>query len=345
VIQYGQNSSRSVDGKRRGVHSFETFQEATVRNFIGIAIFLLALTVSMRAKPPQGLAAQPPSWAFPVPDKTPPTGFEDAPQKHVPGSSQTYDRPRIDPFSPPDWFPDEHSPMPPIVRQGSGKAVQACAYCHLASGSGHPQSANVAGLPVGYFLQQLADFKSGDRKDGLMNPYARALSDDDARQAAEWFASLTPRPWVKVVETDTVPQTFVFITRERYPVPGGGTEPLGNRIIEVPEDPARSLSYDSHSGFIAYVPVGSIARGEALVSTGGSGKTTACATCHGESLTGVAEVPRIAGLFPTYIFRQLYTFKNGDRTGTSAELMKGVVAHLTEDDMVDISAYVGSLKP
>ena len=312
---------------------------------IGIVIFLLTIPVSIGAKPPQGQEAQPPVWAFPVPDKTPPAGFEDAPQKHVPGSSQTYDRPRIDPFSPPDWFPDEHSPMPPIVRQGSGKTVQACAYCHLASGSGHPQSANMTGLPVGYFLQQLADFKSGERKDGLMNPFARALSDDDARQAAEWFASLTPRPWVKVVETDTVPKTFVFMTRERFVVPGGGMEPLGNRMIELPEDPAGVLSYDPHSGFIAYVPVGSIAKGEELVKTGGSGKTTRCDTCHGESLAGLAEVPRIAGLFPTYIFRQLYTFKNGDRTGTSAELMKGVVMHLSEEDMVAISAYLASRTP
>jgi cytochrome c553 len=316
-----------------------------VKNFIGIVIFLLTLAVSMGANPPQEQEVQPPSWAFPVPDKAPPAGFQDAPLKHVPGSSETYDRPRIDPFSPPDWFPDEHPPMPPVVQHGSGKAVQACAYCHLASGSGHPQSANLAGLPVGYFLQQLADFKSGVRKDGLMNPFARDLSDDEVQQAAAWFASLAPRPWVKVVETETVPQTFVFITRERFPVPGGGTEPLGNRIIEVPEEPAKVLSYDSHSGFIAYVPVGSIAKGEELVKTGGSGKTTRCASCHGETWTGIGEVPRIAGLFPTYIFRQLYTFKNGDRAGTGSELMKGVVAHLSEDDMVDIAAYLGSRAP
>jgi cytochrome c553 len=317
----------------------------------GTLTLLLVLAVSMGAKPPQQ-AAKEPSWAFPapVPGQPVPAGFQEAPLKHVPGSSQTYDRPRIDPFGPPDWFPNEHPPMPEIVRHGSGKSVQACAYCHLASGSGHPQSANLAGLPVAYLLQQLAFFKSGERKDGLMNPFARNLSDEDARQAAQWFAALKPQPWVKVVETKTVPRTFVFFTHERFAVPGGGMEPIGERIIEVPERPRLSLSYDSHSGFIAYAPVGSVEKGKVLVNTGGAGKTTRCATCHGESLTGgflqgIGNVPRIAGFFPTYIFRQLYTFKNGDRAGAGSEVMKGVVSNLSEEDMLDISAYVGSRKP
>jgi cytochrome c553 len=323
-----------------------------VKAFFEIMVFLMAVTISTGAKPPQQQASNPPSWAFPAPvrGQPVPAGFHDAPLKHVPGSSETYDRPRIDPFSPPDWFPNEHPPMPEIVRHGSGKSIQACSYCHLASGNGHPQSANLAGLPVAYFLQQLAFFKSGVRKDGLMNPFAKNLSDEDARQAAQWFAALKPRPWVKVIETKTVPQTFVFITRERFPVPSGGTEPIGKRIIEVPKQPALALSYDAHSGFIAYVPIGSIAKGKALVTNGAAGKTTPCANCHGKSLTGmplkgVGDVPRIAGFFPTYIFRQLYTFKNGDRAGAGSELMKSVVEHLSQEDMLDISAYVGSRKP
>jgi cytochrome c553 len=153
-----------------------------------------------------------------------------------------------------------------------------------------------------------------------------------------------------VIETKTVPQTFVFITRERFPVPSGGTEPIGKRIIEVPKQPALALSYDAHSGFIAYVPIGSIAKGKALVTNGAAGKTTPCANCHGKSptgmpLKGVGDVPRIAGFFPTYIFRQLYTFKNGDRAGAGSELMQSVVEHLSQEDMLDISAYVGSRKP
>ena len=110
-----------------------------------------------------------------------------------------------------------------------------------------------------------------------MGPIARAISDEDVRQAAEYFAAIKPIPWVKVIETSTPPKTFVSIAaRHRLVVPGGGTEPIGRRIIQIPEDPFRTDQRDPHSPFLAYVPPGSIAKGEALVKTGGSGKTISC---------------------------------------------------------------------
>ena len=119
-------------------------------------------------------------------------------------------------------------------------------------------------------------------------------------------------------------------------------EPIGNRIITLPEDSARAAVRDPKSGFVAYVPPGSVAKGKALVE-GGNGKTVACAICHGDSFQGLANIPRLAGDHPVYIFRQLYIFKNGDRNGLGAQLMKKAVANLTEDDMINISAYLGSL--
>lgn len=299
--------------------------------------------VAIRTASPQQKPAGDLGWAFPAPVGDPPASFDEAPLKHVPGSSQTYDHERIDAFNPPDWFPDEHPPMPEVVRHGRGNPVMACAYCHLASGMGHPQSANLAGLPVAYFLKQIADFRNGARSAPPMDFIAKGLSDEDAQQAAEWFASLTPIPWVKVTEADTAPKTFVIMTRLRLPVMNRETEPLGDRIIEVPQDPARALSYDPHSGFIAYVPVGSIARGEALVKTGAAGKTIRCKTCHGENLTGMGDVPRIAGRSAIFIFRQLHNIQAGARSG--ADLMTPVVANLSEEDMVAIAAYVASLAP
>ena len=180
-----------------------------------------------------------------------------------------------------------------------------------------------------------------------MSDIGMAISSNDARQAAEWFASLKPSAWVKVVETDTVPKSYVTLKdRMRLAWPGTAKAPIGNRIIELPEDTARAMSRDPHSGFIAYVPKGSIAKGEALVKTGGSGKTIACGICHGDSLEGIGDVPRLAGLHPTYIFRQLlYFYEGGAYTGTAAALMKKVVPKLTEDDMIAIAAYAGSLSP
>jgi cytochrome c553 len=38
-------------------------------------------------------------------------------------------------------------------------------------------------------------------------------------------------------------------------------------------------------------------------------------------------------------------FKDGRRGGPDAQLMRRAVAQLTDDDIVDISAYLGSLTP
>jgi cytochrome c553 len=46
-----------------------------------------------------------------------------------------------------------------------------------------------------------------------------------------------------------------------------------------------------------------------------------------------------------YLFRQLYYFKDGSRHGSMGALMKGVVANMTQDDMLALAAYVGSLPP
>ena len=86
-------------------------------------------------------------------------------------------------------------------------------------------------------------------------------------------------------------------------------------------------------------------RGEVLVKTGDGGKTIPCAICHGDALTGLGEVPRIAGLQPVYIARQLITMQNGTSAGTNAAPMKTAVAKLSEDDIIAISAYFGSLPP
>jgi cytochrome c553 len=142
--------------------------------------------------------------------------------------------------------------MPEIVKHGSGKLLPACAMCHLASGLGHPESANLTGLSVSYLVRQLAEFKSGAGKDySRMASIAQGLSDDDAQQASESFATLKPEVWTRAVEAAKVPKTFVNDGRMRFPQPSGGAEPLGNRIIILPEGVSRTLSRDPHSGFVA----------------------------------------------------------------------------------------------
>lgn len=287
-----------------------------------------------------------PSWAFQVIDPVlPPTPEETGPIR-VPDSARTYTRADIENLSaPPDWFPEENAPKPDIVLRGRG-AVLACGACHLMSGLGHPESADLAGLPAAYITRQMADFKNASRKDmSRMNGIAAAMTDEEVKQAADWFAARTPAVWNTVIEAATVPKTYIGPGRMRYPHPDGGTEAIGTRIITLPQDSARARNRDPKSGFTAYVPPGSIKKGEDLVKTGGGGKTIACAFCHGESYQGIADVPRLAGVHPIYIARQLYLFQNGERNGANAQLMKGPAAQLTDDDIVAISAYLGSLPP
>jgi cytochrome c553 len=313
-----------------------------VKNFIFVLLLVLVPTFVAAQQ-------QKPAWAFPTTDKVLPPSSED-PNKvwTAAGSSLSVTREQInDRYNTPNWFPEMYPPMPGIVQFGNRDTeVRACGLCHLPTGTGHDESAYVAGLPVDYFLRQMADYKNGNRKgSGTMIRIAKAITDEEVRSAAEYFASVTPRPWIRVVETDTVPKSYVARGNKRLLHPDGGTEPIGNRIIEVPEDEDIVLNRDPRSGFVAYVPKGSIDRGRELATTGGGGKTVNCAICHGEKLQGLGDVPAIAGRHPNYIVRQLWTIQNGERVGNSNILMKLVVDKLSVDDMLAIAAYTASLSP
>ena len=216
----------------------------------------------------------PPPWAYAAnpPGLTPPA--DDGISRRVPGSTHAFTLTQIrDLYSPADWHPNEHPPMPKVVVQGRNPGVYACGFCHLPNGLGRPENASIAGLPAVYIAQQMADFKSGARKSSkpdllpqaLMMGVADAANDAEVREAAAYFSSLKRTPWIKVIETDTVPKTEVkgWMLVEA----GGGTEPIGQRIIEMPQDLERTELRDDTSGFIAYAPIGSIQQGEFLVTT------------------------------------------------------------------------------
>jgi cytochrome c553 len=258
-----------------------------------------------------------------------------------------------------DWFPDAHPAPPQIVLRAPPQGpVLACGVCHLMSGMGHPESSSLAGLPAAYMERQIADFRSGARRNPVMvggHPQnnalqfminiAKGLSDADSKAAAAWFASLKPIPWVKVEEATTVPRSFISRGYARFRHPAGGTEPLGMRIVELPQDETRERLRDPRSGSTAYVPPGSVAAGRTLATTGGGGKTIQCTICHGQDLKGIGDVPAIAGRSPVYAVRQLYAFKDGSRNGAQAALMKGVVQNLNMNDMISVAAYVATLPP
>jgi cytochrome c553 len=316
------------------------------------SLLVLAVVSAIAAAAPC-VAADFPSWAYPVAG-APIPGTESPPDdgspRHVPDSTVSLTEKQFEAHvtSAADWHPEEHPAMPAIVSAGREPHVWACAYCHLPNGAGRPENASLAGLTRIYIRQQLADFKNGNRQgsdpkrapQNFMIAIASALTDDEAAQAAAYFASLKPASFVKVVETDTVPKSYVAGAMLSK-LPGGGTEPLGDRIIEMPEDLGRAENRDSRTPYVAYVPLGSVAKGEALAT---SGTAFRCTICHGADLRGIGDMPRLAGRSPSYLMRQLYDYKSGTRTGGSG-LMKVVASGLSQGDMVALAAYISSRSP
>ena len=251
--------------------------------------------------------------------------------------------------------------MPDIVAHGKESAqpqVFACSLCHLPNGNGRPENANITGLSYEYIVQQLADFRKDARKTSdprkantaLMAGFTKSMTDEEIKAAATYFAAIPAKPWIKVVEADSVPKTKpnggIFITLAGA---DAGVEPIGDRIIETPVNADDTeIRRNPRSGFIAYVPPGSLKKGEALVTAGvtaGGGKVTACTACHGADLRGLGPVPRLAGRSPSYIARQLYDMQHGNRAGAWTPLMTPIVANLGADDLLNASAYVASLQP
>ena len=318
-----------------------------------ITLLIAAVAIAQQA-PPDALA-----WAYNITSPPPPgsSGAPPAPDtttaRKLQGSEHSFTLPQIrDAFGPADWFPQDHPAMPDVVARGRRPNVRACSLCHYPNGKGRPENAGISGLPVAYFVQTMADFKHDLRKSAesrkantnLMIAIAKDMTDDEVKAAAEYFAAMAWTPWIKVVESATVPKTRVaggmFLPLEG---PSAGTEPIGQRIVEMPENVERTETLrDPRSGFVAYVPTGSIKKGEHLVMTGGGGKTVACGICHGSDLKGLGPVPGLAGRSPSYVARQLNDLQQGARKGVWSDLMKAAVAKLTPEDMLNIAAYTSS---
>ena len=213
----------------------------------------------------------PPPWAYGIAADAPPAGTPPAPapagrgaqpaaddgtMKHLAGSSAAFTMTEIrDAFNIADWYPGDHPPMPDIVAHGHRPTVRGCGLCHYPNGKGRPENAGISGLPNAYFIQQMADFKNGARKSAeprkantnIMIDIAKGMTDAEVAASAQYFGSMPWTPWIKVVETQTVPKTR--LAGGMFIALGSGTEPLGQRIIEVPEDAEKTELRDARSGW------------------------------------------------------------------------------------------------
>lgn len=243
-----------------------------------------------------------------------------------------------------DWFPGAHPPAPEVVMRAQGEGVFPCGYCHLPDGRGRPENARLQGLPTDYIVEQVKAFAAGARLAAspdfvptrYMASVAHAVTAADLNAAAAYFSRFEPQSFTRVVEAAAIPAAtewhFVYrFDRSRR-------EALGQRIVEGPVESERFELRDPETPYIAYVPVGAIARGQATAERGASGGP-ACVSCHGPALAG------IAGASPTYIVRQLMAFRDKTRSDPGAAPMQAVAARLTDTQIIDAAAFVGSRRP
>ena len=192
-----------------------------------------------------GHSAEPPAWAYAVN----PPGLQPAPDdgtlKHVPNSTAGFTLTQLrDLFNVPDWYPDDHPPMPDPVAHGSKPGAFACGFCDLPNDSVGQNAASTAS-PLSISSNRWQISGTDQERVGsslpptLMIAVANGVSDANLKAAAEYFSSLGPRPWIRVVEAATVPKTRV-LGFMLVPNGSGESEPIGNRVIEIPEDVPRT---------------------------------------------------------------------------------------------------------
>lgn len=296
-----------------------------------------------------GAVEAPPAWLFPFnpPGKTPPK-YDTVTKIGPPGSAIKLTEAQIRDYSQAaDWYPNDHPPMPVPVGRAGNPNQWACGTCHLPNGGGRPENASLSGLSASYIIAQVKAFAGGARGDGghrpvIMQKVAKAATASDVATAARYFASIKPHRFGRVVEATAIPKVTSNPGPWHY-TGAKGTEPLANRLIEVPDDFKRHEMRDSRLSYTAYVPVGSIARGKDLALHWGNG-AYACATCHGASYQGGIG-PRLAGRSPSYLARQLYDFKSGARGGPASPQMAQVTRAMSVNDMVALAAYMGNSAP
>jgi cytochrome c553 len=297
-----------------------------------------------------------PDWAYTPP---PPPGSPPAPSAlptddnaivRLPGTDKTMTRVALRAQKEiVDWYPEDRRGQPPPIVKFGRDGVRACGLCHLADGTGRPENAPVNGLHPAYFIQQMEDFKTGLRRSAdprkantnTMIGFAKAATPEEVRAAADYFAAQPYPKRIKVIESRTAPKVRLQ-GGMHMAVPaaeGGGMVPIGDEIVEVPDDNLRAEARDTRMAWTAYVPMGTLNRGKQLAAK------HQCGVCHGSNLEGLGPIPPLAGRSPSHAMRQLFDMKTGTRRGPWSEVMKPIVSGMSVSDLMAVSAYAASLTP
>ncbi len=188
--------------------------------------------------------------------------------------------------------------------QAGKEKSSVCGACHGATGiNPNPIYPDLAGQNAAYVVKQLADFKSGARKDMMMAPMAVNLSEQDMADLAAYFAKQKR-------------------TSER-------TETAADDSA-----PATAVATTASAEVVTSTPAKAIYAGDVKA---GQEKSAMCTACHGaDGNSLVAIYPKLAGQSASYLTKQLVDFKSGARKDP---VMVGMVAALSEKDMQDLGAF------
>lgn len=75
----------------------------------------------------------------------------------------------------------------------------------------------------------------------------------------------------------------------------------------------------------------------------GKAKSESCTACHGPDGNSPTPIwPKIAGLSEAYLMQQLMNFQQGEKGPRYNESMYGMVQNLSQQDLMDLSAYYSS---
>lgn len=106
--------------------------------------------------------------------------------------------------------------------------------------------------------------------------------------------------------------------------------------------PAASAAQQAASTPAPATPAAASQSGKLDIAAGEQRYTAVCAACHGaDGNSGAPANPKLAQQHPEYIVKQLQEYKAGKRQNP---IMQGMAAQLTEADMRNIAAFLGSKK-
>jgi cytochrome c553 len=120
------------------------------------------------------------------------------------------------------------------AKKGEAIASGVCGACHTADGSrGSPANPILQGQHPEYLAKQLAEFKSGVRKNAVMAGFAATLSEDDMRNVAAFYAAKQAKPGFAKDKTLVVLGEKIYrggIAEKKVPACAGCHAPNGGGI-------------------------------------------------------------------------------------------------------------------